>query len=217
MKPTIASALLLSLVIPMTSIANANDMGEASQKTYTEKRVKKKHFTKAMGKMKYKKQRHKILKDVKKRVEETENGMIVTMTSDNPQVVQKLQANKNKYQKNGEKKIEHSVEDIANGIKITITTEDAQALERLRRRTTMHKTRLKSEKRVKMLSNGVQYTITNTDPRVIAFLHSREPKEPKNTVTITKENISNGIVVTMTTDDAELLQKLQHKAEQFQN
>jgi len=70
-----------------------------------------------------------IKDSVTQSIENIENGVIKTITSDNADMVAKLQSREDRSPKN--EAVTHSVELIANGVKITITSDDSELVERI--------------------------------------------------------------------------------------
>lgn len=129
------------------------------------------------------------------------------------------------------KKINRTVENIENGIIITLTTDDATELERLQTMTEMPMhgpgggLMDEVDQAFNVLDNGVQITLTSEDPEVVEKLQNlpeegpfgpghggHGPKLPffSEDVTRSVEEIENGIVITLTSDDEDMIEKLQN-------
>lgn len=129
------------------------------------------------------------------------------------------------------KKINKTVEKIENGVIITLTTDDATELERLQTMTEMPMHGPgggfmdEVDQAVNVLDNGVQITLTSEDAEMVEKLQNlpdeggfgpghggHGPKLPffSEDVTRSVEEIENGVVVTLTAEDTELVEKLQN-------
>lgn len=74
-------------------------------------------------------------------VEEIDNGVVMTITSDDPEIVEKILERHEKHEaRRAEREaerpedapeIEHTVEVLDNGIRVTVTSDDAEVVERL--------------------------------------------------------------------------------------
>lgn len=68
-------------------------------------------------------------------VENIENGIVQTVTSDDADIVAKIQTQHSNMPQRGNDKISRIVENITNGVKITITSDDADMVEHLQNRS----------------------------------------------------------------------------------
>ncbi|MCF7846725.1 MAG: hypothetical protein K9M51_01515 [Candidatus Gracilibacteria bacterium] len=76
---------------------------------------------------------HKSMRDsITHSVELIDNGVIKTITSDDAEVVEKLQSRE--YLEPRQETISREIEQMANGVKITITSNDAEEVERIQAR-----------------------------------------------------------------------------------
>ncbi|MEK9159347.1 MAG: hypothetical protein AAB383_01315 [Patescibacteria group bacterium] len=126
--------------------------------------------------------------------------------------------------------MDRTVENIENGVIITLTTDDATELERLQQMTElpMHGPGRGSmddvDQAFNVLDNGVQITLTSEDPEIVEKLQNlpekgafgpghggHGPKLPflSEDVTRSVEEIENGVVITLTSDDEDVVEKLQ--------
>lgn len=81
-------------------------------------------------KMEERKAEHEAMKDsVTKNVEKISNGIIVTVTSDDAAVVEKIQNKEHRDPKNEE--ITRTIENISNGVKMTITSDNSDLVEKI--------------------------------------------------------------------------------------
>ncbi len=180
-----------------------------------------------------------ILKDFKpfggkqnmkfRNVEETrtniENGVKITKTSTDAEVVKQLQAEQEAPKPRGNDDFMTAVTvskvSISNGVEITLTSSDATVVKQLqegpkahapREHLPMNKVTMTKEN----LANGVKITQTSTDDEIVAKLQSedgpfrKKPADRTNDVTVSKENIENGVVVTLTSSNTETVSKLQN-------
>jgi TusA-related sulfurtransferase len=125
--------------------------------------------------------------------------------------------------------IERSVENIENGVIITLTSDDPEVVEKLQN-PPEHPPQMEGAPEInhelELLDNGVRITITSEDPEVVAKIQEQPfgkgpgkgPHGPMNgpmmeNVDRTVENIDNGVVITLTSDDPELVKMLQDHAE----
>ncbi len=129
------------------------------------------------------------------------------------------------------KKVTRTVENIDNGVIITLTTDDATELERLQQMTEMpnHKPggglMDEVDQAFNVLDNGVQITLTSEDPAIVEKLQNlpeegpfgpghggHGPKLPffSEDVDRSVEEIDNGVVITLTSDDEDMVEKLQN-------
>lgn len=129
------------------------------------------------------------------------------------------------------KKINQTMETTENGVIITLTTDDATELERLQTMTEMPMHGPgggfmdEVDQAFNVLDNGVQITLSSEDPEVVEKLQNlpekgafgpghggHGPKLPffSEEVTRSVETIENGVVITLTSDDAEMVEKLQN-------
>lgn len=128
-----------------------------------------------------------------------------------------------------EHKVDRIVENIENGVMITLTTEDAEALEKLQSMTEMPQGPKMDwmndvDQAFNILDNGVQITLTSEDSEVVEKLqnlpeprpmgqgHGHMPMPPffGENVERSVEIIDNGVVITLTSEDAEIVEKLQN-------
>lgn len=128
------------------------------------------------------------------------------------------------------KKVTRTVENIDNGVIITLTTDDATELERLQHMTEMPEhgpgggLMAEVDQAFNVLDNGVQITLTSEDPDIVEKLQNlpeegpfgpghggHGPKLPffSEDVDRSVEEIDNGVVITLTSDDADMVEKLQ--------
>ncbi|MEK7673237.1 MAG: hypothetical protein AAB373_05115 [Patescibacteria group bacterium] len=125
------------------------------------------------------------------------------------------------------KNIEHSVEKITNGVVLTLTSTDAAVVAKLQSAEHPPKGHGLMDDSVTIvkenISNGVKVTMTSTDPEIVAKIQEgpkakgmmkgmkgmKEHKDFLKDVTKSIEQITNGIVLTLTSTDADVVAKLQ--------
>ncbi len=130
------------------------------------------------------------------------------------------------------KNVDRSVEKIDKGVIITLTTDDATELERLQDMTKMPKRgpggdlMAEVDQAVEVIENGIQITLTSEDPETVEKLqnlpeegpfgpghgggHGLKPPFFGEDVTRSVEEIDNGVVITLTSDDEDTVEKLQN-------
>ncbi|MEI7511072.1 MAG: hypothetical protein WCJ84_02860 [Candidatus Peregrinibacteria bacterium] len=129
------------------------------------------------------------LKNVTKTVENITNGIVVTLTSDVPETVTLLQTQKTPF--DGNTNFTVVKENLSNGVKVTVTATNAEDIAKLQAKA-------KTE-------NNHQ---DEKDPK-------KAPEMEMKNVTKTVENITNGIVVTLTSDVPETVTLLQNQKTPF--
>ena len=128
------------------------------------------------------------------------------------------------------RKVDRTVEKIENGVIITLTTDDATELERLQHMTEMPDhgpgggLMDEVDQAFNVLDNGVQITLTSEDPETVEKLQNLPEEGPfgpghgghgprlpffSEDVTRSVEEIDNGVVITLTSDDEDMVEKLQ--------
>lgn len=165
-----------------------------------------------------------MLENVQETRTNLENGVKITRTSTDAEVVAKLQAEEanRPTPKNGDdsmSKITFSKATIDNGVEITMTSSDADMVKQLQegpKRRDRHD--MFALDNVVMnrenISNGIKITQTSTDAEVVSKLQSSEfpiqGKDREDTdVQTTKSNIDNGVEITLTSTNPETVTKLQ--------
>ena len=126
-----------------------------------------------------------FMNNVERTVENIENGVVVTLTSDDPDTVERLQDIPEHPPQGGpnQDEVEREVEILDNGVRLTFTSDDPEMVERL------------------------QEHALHGNPRPMGGMMEMEG------VDRSVENIDNGVVITLTSDDPEIVQKLQEHAE----
>ncbi|NJP03902.1 hypothetical protein HC823_01365 [Candidatus Gracilibacteria bacterium] len=80
-------------------------------------------------------EREAFQESITRSVENIDNGVIQTLTSEDPEVVTKLQSREDREPQGPHAEdISRVVENISNGIKITLTSDDAEIVERIQNR-----------------------------------------------------------------------------------
>ena len=148
--------------------------------------------------------------DVTKSVTKISNGIQVTMTTDNAEILAKLQAREGRESDTRTT----TIEVISNGIIVTTTSDDAEIVEKMHNRADKHALKSSINREVTNLDNGVQMTITSDNAEAVAKIQAREQKESKHE-SINKEviTLSNGVQVTITSDDEAMVERIQKRAE----
>jgi acylphosphatase len=121
--------------------------------------------------------------EIERTVENIENGVVVTLTSDDPDTVERLQDIPEHPPQGGmgHENVEREVEILDNGVKFTLTSDDSEIVEKL------------------------QEHALHGNPRSMKGMMEEVDRNV--------ENIDNGVVITLTSDDPEIVQKLQEHAE----
>jgi hypothetical protein len=127
--------------------------------------------------------------------------------------------------------VDRTVENISDGVIITLTTEDSSALEHLQSMTEFPAHRGNGDfmesvdQEINLLDNGIQITLRSEDPETVDRLQNMpEPGEKgmhfrrggegplpfmNENVERTVEDIENGVVITLTSEDDEVVSQLQ--------
>jgi len=152
--------------------------------------------------------------DVTKTLSKIDNGVVLTLTTENKNLLEKLHA-REPHKTRGEIKI--SKENISNGIKITRTSENREIVEKMHARVDNFKLHRTITRNVENISNGVKITITSTDASMVMKIQERERREPKNSE-IKKEvtNIEAGVEITITSENERMVKRIQKRAERRQ-
>ncbi len=179
-------------------------------------------------------EREAFFADINREVTNIDNGVEITLTSDNEEAVEFLQNRPEREPKN--ENVTRTIENLDNGIKITITSDDEEEIAKIQEHSKnqqpgMNKGRGKRggnrddgcaggaffadiNREVTNIDNGVEITLTSDNEEAVEFLQNRPEREPKNeNVTRTIENLDNGIKITITSDDEEEIAKIQEHTE----
>lgn len=127
-----------------------------------------------------------------------------------------------------DKKVNKLLENTENGVVITLTTEDSEALEKLQNMTEMPQGPKMEwmeevDQAFNVLDNGVQITLSSEDSEMVEKLqklsemkHVGKGRGHMQNLPFFRENvehsveiIDNGVVITLTSEDAEAVEKLQ--------
>lgn len=160
-----------------------------------------------------------------------DNGVKITRTSTDAEVVKKLQeeeTNRPKPKNAGfMADVTSTKTNITNGVEITLTSTNADTVKKLQEGPKlrkghgmfpMEKVNITREN----LTNGVKITQTSTDAAVVTKLQSSDNAFPgkhaeeHSDVTATKVNIANGVEITLTSTNADTVTKLQQGPKQMQ-
>lgn len=171
--------------------------------------------------------------DVERSVEKISDGVIETITSDDEDIVEKLQNHEPPAPR--DESLTVVKENITNGIRITKTSDDAQTVERLHERADNPRQgsgngghghgqdgpklmvpREDVTHTIEKIDDGIITAITSDDEEIVEKLQNFEPRSgygEDNDLTVEKENITNGVRITKTSDDAETVERLHEKAD----
>lgn len=156
-----------------------------------------------------------------------EGGVKITRTSNDTEVVSKLQAEDLIHpapRGAGQlTDVTSTKTNISNGVEILLTSTNADTVKKLqegpqkRERLPMNKITMTTEK----IPNGIKITRTSADAAIVAKLQSEDAfpgkhKEESSDVTANKVNIANGVEVTLTSTNAETVTKLQEGPKKMQ-
>ncbi len=149
--------------------------------------------------------------DITKNIEKIENGIVVTMTTEKPELLEKIQKRTGEKTR-GEVKILR--EKIANGIKITKTTDNSEIVTRMHKHADYKQLKKSITKKVENISNGVKITVTSDNAEALEKIKSHERKDPKNPE-VKKEvvQLSNGVEITITSENEKMVERIQKRAE----
>jgi acylphosphatase len=200
----------LSMAAHTTSAQMELSDQDGSQEDRMEKRMNhgNKSFKKHNGMQKFK-------DEVTHTVEKLSNGVKATITTQNAELLEKLQS---RTAKDKNTAVTTTVALLADGVEITKTTDDAEAVAQMHERVDKHEAR-KAQKdsitrTVENTANGVVITIVSTNAEVTEKIQSKPAKESKNeSVTVLHENIDGGVQITIFADDAETIEKIQQRSE----
>jgi len=152
--------------------------------------------------------------DVAKTYEVIENGVKLTLTSSDPEIVIKLQSREPKPRDGSTV----TKTDITNGVIITKTSSDDQKVKKWQKRVKHKNLKESITKTVSNLDNGVQITLTSNNSEAITKLHEKadkmaERESRRESVSNSVTKLSNGIVIMMTSTNEKTVEKIQNRAE----
>jgi TusA-related sulfurtransferase len=207
---TIALAILFSaaLLIPGANAQNT----ENTKKSYqTEKpRLSEDQRPKLQAKM------AELREKIDHQIEPLENGVVITVTTTDPELVAKIQNRPFKGPKFTTSQTEIAKENLENGVRITVTSDDSELVAKMHER--LEKRTLKEEinREVKLLENGAEVILTSDNPQTVAMIQDFEgpqnkPLLEKLEINVLKVNLENGVKLTITTDNERLIEKIQTK------
>ena len=152
-------------------------------------------------------------REVTRSVENTDNGVLITLTTSDADTLTKLQNPPN--DRTPPEGVTRVVENIENGVRVTLSSDDAATVTKIQNRAA-HKGHPpffnnKITRSVEEIDNGVLITLTTDDADALAKLKEREAKAPtRDEVTRTVEELNNGFKITLTSEDAAVVDKLQN-------
>lgn len=173
-------------------------------------------------------------------MEKLDNGVILTRTSTNADVVKKIQEEASKEgdflaKRPDLKDVQVSTANVDNGVKITLTSTDADTVTKLQTGPA-HPMPPRGRETINMLPENVQFTVEKTDTGVVLKRTSTDADtvkklqemEAKHTaagddkerpqpdwmknVQVTVTNLDNGVQTTMSGSDADTIAKIQEFA-----
>lgn len=156
--------------------------------------------------------KHQFMQSIDKAMEFTDNGVIITMTTDDETALERLQNFTEKAGAHLPEGVEVETELLENGVRITKTGVPEDMLEKMKNHEEREEMRESIERNVENLENGIRIQITSSDAKVVDFIQNKEAPEghtPPENVTISKENIENGVQVEVTSEDSEVVERLQ--------
>ncbi len=117
--------------------------------------------------------------DVTRSVEKIDNGVVITLTSDDADVVQKLQDHQPQHEMEN---VTRTVVNLDNGVQITLTSDDADTVQKLQegpkegpRGGGFHPGQMEGVTRsVENIDNGIVITLTSDDPEIVAKLQEHK-------------------------------------------
>lgn len=172
-----------------------------------------------------------FIEDLTHTVELIDNGVIITITTDNEESLALIQEKASEEPKGPKmEEVDREIELISNGVQITLTSEDPEVVEKLQNAPKPgahpgpHGPMMNPEvdRSVENIDNGVVITLTTDDAEVLEKLQTVPAEMPdrfpgdEDDITRTVENIENGIVLTITSEDPETVEKIQeHEGRPF--
>ena len=181
----------------------------------------------------FKKNKHKkhlYFDSITRSVENIENGVIITLTSEKAEAVEHLQNKDHREAKN--ESINKEVEKLENGIKITITSSDEEMVKKIQEKKAEKRFNKKGKgcqkkgcknkcpfkdsitRSIENIENGIIITLTSEEAKAIEHLQNKTLPEPRNeSVNKEVEKLENGIKVTITSENETLVEKIQNKSE----
>lgn len=210
---------LLTLTLLVGGTAGVANVQRASADDSDEERFRPKPF----------------LEDVTHSVELIDNGVIITITTDNEDTLLLIQEKAKEAPKGPMmEEVDREIELISNGVQITLTSEDPEVVEKLQNapkpgsqhegRPGPHGPMMNPEvnRSVENIDNGVVITLTTDDAEVLEKLQTVPAEMPdrfpgdEDDITRSIEKIENGIVLTITSEDPETVEKIQeHEGRPF--
>ncbi len=170
---------------------------------------------------------HGFGQNVMRTVENIDNGTLITMTSDDTEAMEKLQAKEFRTPQNDA--VEKTIENIDNGIRITVTSDDVEEVEHIQTHAAEgkkgghgihgrgHKGNRKMQnviREVESIENGVVMTLTSDDEDVVTKHQSKEFPEPRDEdVEKAVKIIDNGIRISITSGVSETIKRIQSMKE----
>lgn len=120
-----------------------------------------------------------FMENVDRSLEEIDNGVVITLTTDDADTLEKLQQMEENLDESKRpdfmQEVERSVEILDNGVQITLTSEDAEIVEKLQNMPEPgeHFENLNIERSVENIDNGVIITLTSDDAEVVKMLQEK--------------------------------------------
>lgn len=166
----------------------------------------------------------KTVEKINRTVKNIDKGIEITMTSNDSEIVKKLQDNQiNLPNLKDNEKISKNKTNIENGIKVTITSDEQQIVKKLQSQPRIGKKIFKKIKqnqhfidkeiqhKVENINDGIKITITSTNTEKVKKIQSHEnpPMLNNEKINISKKNLDNGIEITATSTDSSMVSKLQ--------
>lgn len=142
------------------------------------------------------------------------NGISTTFTTDDADSLARLFERADKMA--GKTKEGFTVEKLSNGIKVTHTTDDEAKLERMKKNAEAMEIHKSVTHAVEKVSNGVVKTITSTLPAGVEKIQSKEAPKSRENVTVTQVNVTNGVQITFTSDDEEVVTKMHARVDRHE-
>lgn len=200
------SGLALALIgtgFAMPAAAQSFDAGDSERPTFEQRGERGQAQRRA---------RKNLGDDVTKTVSKIDNGIILTLTTEDADLLTKIQARENKKEREN---VTTSKVNIANGVQLTITSDDAETVAKMHERADRSVNKQNTTKVVENLDNGVQITVTGSTPEAIAAILEREEKLGHNNdeVIRTRLELSNGVQTTITSENPDLVTRIQARAE----
>ena len=147
-------------------------------------------------------QMRELSDSIERSVENIDNGVIITMTSDDADAVEMLQSREAKGPQNDD--VTRTQENIDNGVRITITSDDEDTVAKIQEHAAEGKGPEFGEHRGGGRRGNMGKGMCDSE-------NFAQMRELSDSIERSVENIDNGVIITMTSDDADAVEMLQSR------